>query len=174
MGQFKDITGQFFGKLKAIKKMNSDHNGCVWLFLCECGIEKEIPLSRIKTGTVTCGCSKQKQLPPGVSTSIDFLYRNYIKSAKIRSIDFELNIYDFIALTSSNCHYSKHPPSSLIIRAQGNYAYNGIDRVDNDRGYTLDNCVPCCGQCNRAKKDMTYDEFIKWITTINHNFKGVI
>ncbi len=29
--------------------------------------------------------------------------------------------------------------------------YNGIDRVDNSKGYILSNCKPCCGHCNYIK-----------------------
>jgi 5-methylcytosine-specific restriction endonuclease McrA len=37
----------------------------------------------------------------------------------------------------------------------------GIDRVDNSIGYTPDNCVPCCTQCNRIKLDhLTYEEML--------------
>lgn len=30
--------------------------------------------------------------------------------------------------------------------------YNGVDRVDNEKGYTKENCVPSCGSCNFKKK----------------------
>ena len=44
--------------------------------------------------------------------------------------------------------------------------FNGLDRVDSDKGYTLDNVVPCCTHCNRAKCDMTVKEFEKHINKI--------
>src|SRR5438132_12656210 len=30
---------------------------------------------------------------------------------------------------------------------------NGIDRVDSSKGYCLENCVACCGMCNRMKNN---------------------
>ena len=42
-------------------------------------------------------------------------------------------------------------------------AYNGLDRVDNSRGYEPSNVVPCCRRCNRAKDDMSSQEFMKWL-----------
>jgi hypothetical protein len=27
----------------------------------------------------------------------------------------------------------------------------GLDRIDSKKGYTKDNCVPCCGFCNNLK-----------------------
>jgi hypothetical protein len=37
---------------------------------------------------------------------------------------------------------------------------NGIDRIDNSKGYVLGNCRSCCGHCNCMKLDMTYDMFV--------------
>lgn len=36
----------------------------------------------------------------------------------------------------------------------------GLDRVDNTKGYVLDNLVSCCTFCNAAKNTQTMDEFI--------------
>jgi hypothetical protein len=49
------------------------------------------------------------------------------------------------------------------------YAYNGIDRVDNFKGYEIDNCVPCCYICNYAKRDMSKDQFLAWVKRIYMN-----
>ena len=36
----------------------------------------------------------------------------------------------------------------------------GIDRIDSERGYEVDNITFCCYACNKAKGDVyTYDEF---------------
>lgn len=37
---------------------------------------------------------------------------------------------------------------------------SGIDRVDNKIGYTLNNCVSCCGMCNGIKGTFSKEEFI--------------
>jgi len=35
----------------------------------------------------------------------------------------------------------------------------GLDRIDSSKGYTVDNVVSCCAECNRIKGDsLTYDE----------------
>lgn len=39
---------------------------------------------------------------------------------------------------------------------------NGIDRRDSSLGYTLENCLPACGVCNKAKLDYTEEEFLVW------------
>ena len=48
----------------------------------------------------------------------------------------------------------------------GPYVYNGVDRVDNERGYSLENCVPCCKFCNRMKRDLGKKEFLEHIKNI--------
>lgn len=46
-------------------------------------------------------------------------------------------------------------------------AYNpfqpSIDRIDNNKGYTQDNCVLCCVAENYGRGDTDYDKFKKWI-----------
>jgi hypothetical protein len=56
--------------------------------------------------------------------------------------------------------------------SSGNYKYNGLDRVDNNRGYEKDNIVPCCETCNKAKLQMSLGEFLNWIKRVyNYTFK---
>ena len=45
----------------------------------------------------------------------------------------------------------------------GDFTYNGIDRVDNTKGYQVNNCVASCFICNKAKGVMTQSEFLNWI-----------
>lgn len=46
---------------------------------------------------------------------------------------------------------------------------NGIDRVDSNKGYHIDNCVPCCTSCNYAKHKLSQKEFYDKIKKIYHN-----
>ena len=43
---------------------------------------------------------------------------------------------------------------------------NGIDRIDSSKGYSVDNCVPCCAKCNYAKHDLSIDDFKNHIEKI--------
>lgn len=55
----KDITGQKFGKLTAIRwtGMVSSSHGRIWYCKCDCGGEKNVPISRlIRNVTKSCGC----------------------------------------------------------------------------------------------------------------------
>jgi len=60
IGRLKDITGQRFGKLVAIKRMGISKNGLTtWLFSCDCGTEKEIEMTCVlHRNKKDCGCLK--------------------------------------------------------------------------------------------------------------------
>ena len=53
------------------------------------------------------------------------------------------------------------------------YYANGIDRKSNQKGYTPQNCVPCCEICNKAKRNMNYVKFMGWIELLVENLNGV-
>jgi hypothetical protein len=161
-----DLAGKKFGKLTAIRPVRSsrDGSGFIWEFRCDCGNVVERLGSRVskeamRKGQIpSCGigeCSRMVPYGQGRRMAIN----SYQAGARNRGIEFDLTEEQTEVLFLGNCYYCGMPPS---LNRFG-YVYNGIDRVDNARGYLIDNVVSCCPICNRAKKDMTKDEFIKWI-----------
>jgi len=69
-------------------------------------------------------------------------YKSYINNALKREYDFTLNFDEFCILVDKECYYCHHNIFEEI---------NGIDRVDNSKGYTKENSVSCCETCNRIK-----------------------
>ena len=59
-GKPKDITGMYFGYLKAIRPTGAKHRkDYVWLFECKCGNTIELPATRVLVrNTMSCGCLK--------------------------------------------------------------------------------------------------------------------
>lgn len=52
-----DLTGQKFGKLTAIRRADSRKGKTYWLCRCDCGNEKEIQTSHLRSGLIqSCGC----------------------------------------------------------------------------------------------------------------------
>jgi hypothetical protein len=46
-------------------------------------------------------------------------------------------------------------------RTKKRYEANGVDRIDNGTGYSLENLVPCCALCNQIKSQLlTYEEMV--------------
>jgi hypothetical protein len=76
----------------------------------------------------------------------------YKKRAIQKNLDFEIDEVQFTNICNQPCFYC-HRENTLLQK-------NGVDSVDNSKGYTLDNCVSCCGECNRMKSDMDKDMFI--------------
>ena len=85
-------------------------------------------------------------------------YKTYMKSAHSRNILFELSELDFSTLTHQPCYLC------------GMVDKNGIDRVDNKKGYHLQNCKPCCGHCNLMKKDQSYEHLLRSARQIDSNY----
>lgn len=48
-----------------------------------------------------------------------------------------------------------------------NEIYNGLDRVDSKLPHNINNVVPCCIHCNKAKLDRTQDEFYAWVEKVH-------
>jgi len=146
--------------------------------LCICGNKFEARTDAIKSGsTKSCGCltgdliSKKNRLPDN-SGAINLVYRIYKHNAVKRSLDFSLSIEDFNKLIFDKCIYCGiEPQSKIFVSSQLNrrdkeLSYNGIDRVDNNIGYIMSNCVSCCSICNAAKSDLSIDQFRSWISRL--------
>lgn len=83
-------------------------------------------------------------------------FKNLRSGAKQRNLEFTLTVETYSAIVSNSCHYCD---SSLE-----KHAGSGIDRIDNDKGYTLENSVACCSDCNAGKGEIySYEE---WKTMI--------
>ena len=93
--------------------------------------------------------------------SYDYVFNNYKntshnsykRGAHERNLSFEISKEYFENTT-------RNDPCYICLRSSGKDHCNGIDRVDNSKGYTLDNCKSCCGDCNFLKRDLDHDTFI--------------
>lgn len=79
-------------------------------------------------------------------TSTRGRYQHARSVAKRRGISFTITEAQYGALIQPPCYYCEgyYPPVLMSI---------GLDRIDNSRGYEPDNCLACCGLCNRARGD---------------------
>ena len=92
-------------------------------------------------------------------------YKRLKKQAKFRGIEFNLSKEQVDALTQDECFYCGDTGSNigklyLVSHREKVFKWNGIDRVDNTKGYVTGNVVTCCRYCNAWKSDWTYSEFI--------------
>lgn len=169
---FVDLTGKRFGKLLVLDDYKTDRNRGYWLCKCDCGsLPKYMNTNVLVCGKrISCGCLRGGRYPDGVA-AFNKLYNGYQSKAAIRNIDFNLSIDEFKLLVDANCYYCNIAPQQIYKtgRNTGYYFYNGIDRIDNDLGYYTDNCVACCGKCNRYKSNDSKEQFLKHIEDIYNN-----
>lgn len=160
------------GKLTILKDTNNRTRGglVIWLCRCDCGNEKELSSSQLKT-MKSCGCETKYKRG---EASFNLVLKAYLNGAKGRNLDFDLTIEEFKIITKQDCYYCGCKPSNIMDNKNhtGKYIYNGIDRIDSSKGYTIENCVPCCTQCNRAKSNYSLNEFITWIERVYINLYG--
>jgi hypothetical protein len=181
-----DLTGQKFNRLTAIRFLRlSEQRDSIWLWRCDCGNYRETRASQIKTGRVkSCGCLTidvmKSRTKPGKESAINQLYRIYANGAKVRNLEFSISKEELVEITSKVCFYCGTLPMQTVSRGTRyplteNYLHNGIDRWDNTKGYTMDNCVPCCEACNRAKHSKSQESFLMWMkSAYNYTYKSHI
>jgi hypothetical protein len=170
----KNIVGQKFGKLTVIQYIGINDGGlATWECQCDCGNKKVVAGTFLKRSVVkSCGCllfekEPKNKLPNGQGLK----NKVYNEQARYRDYLFELTKEQFFSIVNNHCNYCGNEPSNFVSDKHNNrFYYNGIDRIDNNIGYTLENCVAACKICNRAKRDLSTQEFNSWISRIiNYN-----
>jgi len=177
-----NLLGKIFGRLTVIERgpsvVTSKSKPAQWYCRCVCG---NITLVRsnnlIRGHTTSCGCLRreihskkliEKTAPPNETILATFI-RTYKINAKRRNLCFTLTNGEAITLALSNCIYCGIPPCRQIKlyarkkTPQGDLLVNGIDRKDNNLGYTKENCVACCRICNQAKHTLTEKEWLDYM-----------
>lgn len=142
----------------------------LWLVRCSCGKEKPMLSTTLKNTKVrSCGHLRGGNVLPDHRAAITLRMSQYKSNAIKMGRVFSLTREQFQKLITGNCVYCGSRPSS-IVRARGKYQkdfyYNGIDRIDNDVGYTLENSASCCSTCNLMKRGWSVDAFLEHIRKI--------
>lgn len=164
---FKDLSGQVIRNWKVIedtgKRIRRDP---IWKCIClKCNKEWEVSGNSLRNKSSNCKECYYKIIPgkKRIKTSKEQvesqLYARYKCEAKNRSLQFSLTKLEFINYIYKECFYCGKEKSSYQKSEidKDIIYYNGIDRVDNLKGYELTNCVTCCKQCNVKKKSITPD-----------------
>lgn len=168
-----DAANQKFGKLSTSDKFYKRGKAILWECTCECGNVSHVDSFNLRNNSViSCGCHRNEVTSLRALKYKDgsgrarHIYRQYQINAETRNLQFDITFEQFLEIAEKSCHYCDSPPTSRntnqqLIRRKV-FSYSGVDRWDNTKGYILDNCVPCCKYCNRAKSDMPLDEFYAW------------
>ena len=93
-------------------------------------------------------CINNRNLKFNKTVAGQWRYRKYDASRKGREFKITQEQYEMIVKDSTGCYLCGNNKVQL-----------GLDRVDNSRGYTIDNIAPCCSPCNTSKGALTLQEW---------------
>ena len=117
-------------------------------------------------------------------------FASYKRDAFTKKAEFTLTKDEFCNIIQSNCYYCGGEPVlwSPYFKSNGEIdkrfigkvdelymnstkvKVNGIDRVDSNLGYEINNVVPCCKTCNLMKNVHSENDFLQHILKI-YKFK---
>ena len=154
MAKAKDLSGQKFNRLTVLYRSGTDPNGAArWMCLCECGNEVCVRGASLRNGhTKSCGCL-QKEAAKEVGSSI--------KTHGLR----HTRLYGIWAGMIQRCEHKNVSPTIYLKEfyewsMSHGYSENlTIDRIDNDNGYSPQNCrwVTNTEQQNNTRKNLHID-----------------
>lgn len=184
--KFIDYTGKtlnnwFVESYLGIRRVKDNPRG-MWKVRCVlCGRVNDRVTANLNRGNCYCqraesqsNTKQSKSLESGNNTARNRVLRAYKNSAKERNLEWTLTSQEFDVLISGACHYCGRRYSKITYRKDRKTmffmaaicAHNGIDRKDSSVGYVFGNCLSCCSTCNYAKRDMSYQDFMKWISNL--------
>ena len=144
--KYQDLTGLPFGYYTAIRQDGCDSKGVpYWLCRCRCGNEKRVLVYHLLDGsTKSCGCLKRERrtthgcaYEPWFHIYADMMRRcGHWKGASER----KLRLYRDRGIEV--CELWRNSPQAFgdWLLAHGWNKGLQIDRIDNDKGYSPDNC----------------------------------
>jgi hypothetical protein len=170
--QFKDLAGRRFGNLVVLeyipKADGETYTGVKWKCRCDCGnIFITYSASLLAQNKISCTpCSMKRKAALSTLPDKESTWTRYLSvtrsNAQRKGRSFLLSFEDFKRISKLPCSYCGGLPTidcKGIVRV-------GIDRFDNNKGYTLENSRPCCFVCNRMKGRLSHAEFIDHVNKI--------
>jgi hypothetical protein len=139
-------VGDRYGRLLVAQREGSTSRGAaLWKCVCDCGVEKIQRSDQLTNGSsVSCGCY-----------AVELLKARSTTHGKTDSFEFRV----WTAMRN-RCYYDKHPRYARyggrgiticarwgkfenFLKDMGEcpFANGSIERVNNDKGYSLSNCV---------------------------------
>ena len=146
---------QKYDKTKSIHNALAENKNTIYQICCNCGMDFEKFMTGHNCPSKKCKICQEKQNIQDQKRkdrvrnyknenlkNLKKYFKQYISGALKRNYAMDLQFDDFEELVKKPCYYCDYKIDDEI---------NGIDRVDNTKGYTKENCVPCCEICNRIK-----------------------
>lgn len=184
----ENLLGKTFGRWTVVEPAESyktkkgTSRGARWVCECSCGNRSTVSSRALKKGSSqSCGCLRSEKIKTRLrkdlgESAFSYVYRIYKHSAKRRGYSFNISENSFKELSSKPCAYCGIAPATKMASSKGRtfygeFVYNGLDRVDNTKGYEIDNVVPCCYFCNTLKGKKSKEDFLSKIKQIYENLE---
>lgn len=187
MGKISIRIGQHYGELEVTDYAFVKNKRTYWKCKCSCGNETVVCGSNLTTGhTKSCGCLQQKNreeihITHGMRKTR--LYREWVNMKARTTYDCADKSGRYLKRGISLCKEWRDTPNNFFEWAVNNgYQDNlTIDRIDNDKGYSPDNCrwiTPEKQQRNKSTNLMITYKGIKkcladWVDELNLNYHKV-
>lgn len=177
-----DLTGQQFGQWAVLRFAGYDHSGqfILWLCQCSCGTESKVATAELKLGK-SYRCKKCGNKAAGLARRLqpfESVYRVLLANSKNRGIEVSLSYEDFFEFvtnpSNAACSYCNVPLLWTEHTANDRWASRAshLDRLDNTKGYSKDNCVPCCYRCNSVRGAFLTAEQMKQVGLLIQQWEG--
>lgn len=170
------LLNKIFGNVKILNLYTISLNRIFFNTLClNCNKSSVRRIDHIKKCPTYCKyCREQSYVKANPESVIHTLYCSFRTNAKNRNFSFDLTKEQFKEFISKNCYYCGEEPKETLTSKNRNRSNiiiknNGIDRLDSTKGYTINNCVSCCGTCNIMKNKFSKYEFFNKIKKIYNN-----
>jgi hypothetical protein len=181
-----NLLGQKFARLLVIAEAEpvGVRQRTAWLCQCDCGIQKIIKTEELKNGdTKSCGClndeKRKERAQKMYSVNIKYHPRETTARRVWRNRYYDgISFEDFFRLSQLNCYYCGTAPNNIqnssasdlkasqFAKENGDFIYNGLDRLNSSLPHTIDNVVPSCKWCNLAKRERSLQDFEDWIKQV--------
>jgi len=88
------------------------------------------------------------------TTNVNYRLKAIKDQAKLKGYVWDASMTNEVCrdMMTTPCFYCEFLSTETV---------NGIDRMDNAKGYSKENCVGCCGTCNFMKKSLDAHTFIE-------------
>lgn len=151
MGKFINLTGEVFGRLKVLRRTSNQGNKVKYTCICECGNEKDVVSSNLKSGKISsCGCLRKETVTNknidnathGMSNTKIYKVWDGIKkrASDTRAIDKDYDNYRGRGIYICE-EWDKSFEEFYKWAIKSGYKEGlQIDRIDNDDGYHPNNC----------------------------------
>lgn len=155
---YTDITGQRFGRLVAIERLGLDKSRqhSVWLCRCDCGNVKAVKSKELLRGeTTSCGCYAKERSRARCAALTGDRHPSYRHGAKRTRLYRIWSGMKYRCCNTNAKSYPRYGGRGITICPEWQHDFKAfqewaishgyrddlsIDRIDNNKGYSPDNC----------------------------------